>query len=322
MIRKATFKDAAAIARIHVGTWRVAYAGIVPDDYLASLSEENRTQGWQQKLTDDRTIIWVAEKDSQVIGWVSGGMSRDADTQGEAEVYAIYVSPQHWDCGVGRGLMATMEASLPDGQSTTLWVLRDNQRAIRFYEKMGYRPDGAQKEIQLGGKDLCAIRFRKSMPNGRANSRPVGRSRLTVTLGGEIMRTTISIIALLTLSVCSLTRAETSVRDLNPPAKVTGSLGQPLGSRLVVEGVRAERVMMGNPLLISVVDGKALKHPVAIEIHGKVQIEPGKQYRLEGYESGAFDSSPDWTVGEGVPQQPFQFYSFFVVTKVLEPKSK
>jgi len=136
------------------------------------------------------------------------------------------------------------------------------------------------------------------------------------------MRTTIAIFAVLTLSLCSLAIAETSVSDLNPPSRVKGRLGKPLGGRLVIEGVLAERVMMGNPLLVSVVDGEAVKQPVAIEIHGKVQIEKGKQYRLEGYESGAFGGPPDWTVGESIPQQPFQFYSFFVVTKVLEPKSK
>jgi len=61
MIRKATFDDAAAIARIHVGTWRVAYTDIVPDDFLANLSEEKRTQSWRDQLTDGRTIIWAAE---------------------------------------------------------------------------------------------------------------------------------------------------------------------------------------------------------------------------------------------------------------------
>lgn len=173
MIRKATFEDAAAIARIHVGTWRVAYAGIVPNDCLARLSEEKRTQSWQQQLTDGRTIIWVAEKDGQVIGWVSGGASKDEDAHGNSEVYAIYVSSRHWDCGVGRELMAKMESSLPDGQSTTLWVLRDNQRAIRFYEKMGYRPDGTQKEIQLGGKDFFEIRFRKDKSGQKDSTRNI-----------------------------------------------------------------------------------------------------------------------------------------------------
>ena len=164
MIRKATFEDAASIARVHVGTWRAAYAGIVPDDYLASLSEEKRTKSWQQQLTDGRTIL-VAEKDGEVIGLASGGPSRDADATGDAEVYAIYVLPEHWGCGVGRELMAKMEDSLSDAHSTTLWVLRDNQRAIRFYERIGYRSDGAEKEIRLGGNGFLEVRFRKSTPD-------------------------------------------------------------------------------------------------------------------------------------------------------------
>ena len=130
------------------------------------------------------------------------------------------------------------------------------------------------------------------------------------------MKAIVCIFALLGLSV-ALPAAETSVSDLNPPARVTGSLGKPLGSRLVVEGVMAERVMLDNPLLVSAVNAKPLKQPVAIQVQGKVQIQKGKQYRLEGYESGAFSGPPDWTVGDGLAQQSFQFHSFFVVTKVL-----
>ena len=136
------------------------------------------------------------------------------------------------------------------------------------------------------------------------------------------MKTTISIIAILTLSLCSLTLAETSVRDLNPPSRVTGSLGKPVGSRMVIEGVMAERVKLGNPLLVSAVDGKPIKEAAAIEIRGKVQVQKGTQYRLEGYESGAFSGPPDWSAGVSAPQQPFHFHSFFVVTKVIEQKEK
>lgn len=143
-----------------------------------------------------------------------------------------------------------------------------------------------------------------------------------ILLGETIMKTFISIFVFFTLSLCSTVSAETSVGALNPPMKVTGVLGKPLGSRLVIEGVLAERVMLGNPLLVSRVDSKPLKEAVAIEIQGKVQIQKGTQYRFEGYESGAFIGPPDWTVGEGRPQQTFQFHSFFVITRVLEPVSK
>ncbi len=140
-------------------------------------------------------------------------------------------------------------------------------------------------------------------------------------MGLQVMKTIVCIFTFLALSV-ALPAAETGVSDLNPPARVTGSLGKPLGSRLVIEGVLAERVMLANPLLVTAVNAKPLKQPVAIKIQGKVQVQKGKQYCLEGYESGAFSGPPDWTVGDSLPQQPFQFHSFFVVTKVFETTAK
>ncbi|MBI3880001.1 MAG: hypothetical protein HY301_08035 [Verrucomicrobia bacterium] len=133
------------------------------------------------------------------------------------------------------------------------------------------------------------------------------------------MRTTIIIFSTLTLLMCSLVTAETSVRDLNPPARVTGCLGKPLGTRMIIDGVFA-RALLANPLKVSETDGRTLKQPVVIMIRGEVQIRKGTRYRLEGYESGEFGGPPMWLTGDILPQQPFQFYSFFVVTKVIALK--
>jgi hypothetical protein len=116
-------------------------------------------------------------------------------------------------------------------------------------------------------------------------------------------------------------RHETGVRDLNPPDRVVGCLGKPLGSRLAIEGVSVGE-MGGEGLRVTAVNGRPLKRPVWVGVRGDARIEEGKQYRLEGYESGAFGGPPDWTAGNSPPQQPFQFYYFFVVTKVLETKAK
>jgi hypothetical protein len=116
-------------------------------------------------------------------------------------------------------------------------------------------------------------------------------------------------------------RHETSVRDLNPPDRVVGCLGKRLGSRLVIDGVSVSE-MGGDGLRVTAVNGRPLKQPVWVGVRGDARIEEGKQYRLEGYESGAFGGPPDWTAGNNPAQQPFQFYYFFVVTKVLETKAK
>jgi|WetSurMetagenome_2_1015567.scaffolds.fasta_scaffold243736_2 hypothetical protein len=134
------------------------------------------------------------------------------------------------------------------------------------------------------------------------------------------MRTAASFIALLALLLCSPAISGTSVLDLNPPSRVTGCLGKPLGTRMTIAGIFDEHVMMANPLEVSETDGKALKNKVSIAIRGKLQIKKGVHYRLEGYEAGEFSGPPPNS--ESPPaQQPFQYRSFFVVTKVIEPKS-
>jgi hypothetical protein len=87
----------------------------------------------------------------------------------------------------------------------------------------------------------------------------------------------------------------------------------------VIEGTLAERVMLANPLAITHVDGRALPEVVGMELTGGVapKIEKTVNYKLEGYESGAFDGPPSWLAPQA--QQPFQYHPTFVVTRVLEP---
>ena len=51
-VREAMPCDAAAIARVHVDAWRTTYRGIVPDEYLSSLSYEKSQQRWERLLTN------------------------------------------------------------------------------------------------------------------------------------------------------------------------------------------------------------------------------------------------------------------------------
>ena len=47
-VRRARPADAAAIGAIHVSTWRNAYAGVLPDDYLAGLSPVRHAVGYRR----------------------------------------------------------------------------------------------------------------------------------------------------------------------------------------------------------------------------------------------------------------------------------
>ena len=172
MLRLARIEDAETIATIHVCAWRVAYEGIVPAQYLTSLSVQERANLWRRVISEQRGTVLLAVTPHGEVGFISFGPSRDKDGQEKAEVYAIYVLPQFWHQGVGRELLEEAERQLQDSHFTalTLWVLEKNAPARRFYEARGFRLDAARKEETIGGLLLTELRYEKRM----FNLKPVG----------------------------------------------------------------------------------------------------------------------------------------------------
>jgi ribosomal protein S18 acetylase RimI-like enzyme len=158
MIRPGTPDDAEAVARVQVRSWQAAYAHVLPAEALAGPSVERRAEQWR---------TWppplVAEVDGQIVGFVAVGAARDDDADGE--LYAIYVDPEHWGTGVGRGLIRAGERRLAELGYTdvVLWVLEDNPRARRFYEAAGWSHDGSRQPIDLFGVSLPEVRYRKRL---------------------------------------------------------------------------------------------------------------------------------------------------------------
>jgi GNAT superfamily N-acetyltransferase len=161
-IRTATVQDAAAIAKVHVESWRTTYKGIVPDDFLARLSSAQREQFWRRAVLDScsRTVIAVAEEESRgVVGFASGGPERSGDPVYTGELYAIYLLAQHQRRGAGR-LLATalVRQLLQDGiTALLLWVLAENP-ARQFYERLGGQPVYA-KTVTIGGAPLVEVAY-------------------------------------------------------------------------------------------------------------------------------------------------------------------
>lgn len=134
MIRQATIHDAREIARIHVTGWKTAYAGIVPQAYLDSLSIEGRTSRFRRKFAEYGDRYLVYEADSRLKGFVIQGPTLDEDCPGIHEIQALYVEPASWRQGVGTRLVREAErAMLECGMADiTLWVFRDNHLSWLF----------------------------------------------------------------------------------------------------------------------------------------------------------------------------------------------
>jgi GNAT superfamily N-acetyltransferase len=162
LIRPATPGDARSVAEVHVGSWRHAYRGMLPDEYLDRLSVDEREAMWHEAFADGTSGAFVAEMDGGIAGFASFAPSRDDDaSEGVGEIPAIYVAPSELGRGVGRELLAAATRALREGgyRRATLWVLEANARARRFYEKAGWNWDGTVSRHDFDCANEPVVRY-------------------------------------------------------------------------------------------------------------------------------------------------------------------
>jgi ribosomal protein S18 acetylase RimI-like enzyme len=160
-VRRARPNDAAAIAAVHVRAWQAAYEHVLGADRLAALTAERWLPMWQEVLTDAKTTAFVSETaEGEIVGWCTVRPSSDPDADGE--VWGLYAVPEAWGTGAGTELLAAGVAELRAAgcRDASLWVLEDNPRARRFYEREGWASRGERKEATLLGVPVAEVRYR------------------------------------------------------------------------------------------------------------------------------------------------------------------
>jgi GNAT superfamily N-acetyltransferase len=146
-IRRASAADAEPLTHLHLDCWDDAYAGLMPQEVLDARREDvpARIERWRRILEESHGTL-VAETPNGLVGFVSAGPGRDNDVDTDLEVMALYVRADRWGTGVGYALL---ETAIGD-RAAYLWVLEGNERAIRFYERQGFRRDGTLDEHDEG----------------------------------------------------------------------------------------------------------------------------------------------------------------------------
>jgi len=192
MIRAGSAADAAQVAAVQREGWFAAYEGIIPAEIIdrvtapddgARVRQSFRTRPWQRMLVavapdqEDADRKDADQEGASIVGYASFGPETDVlsapwphplTTEGKdgkvAELYALYVRPAWWSTGTGRALLERVLARTSGAgyRSIMLWVLRDNRRARRFYERAGFAPDGMTNVLGgLGG--VTEVRYRRAL---------------------------------------------------------------------------------------------------------------------------------------------------------------
>jgi GNAT superfamily N-acetyltransferase len=132
-LRRASRADAITLADIHIS----ARAMAMP--WLRVVHSAEETRWWMTQVVVPRLEVWVAERESAVLGFVA--------LQDEW-VEQLYVDPSAWRSGSGSTLLGHAKQRRPDGLK--LWTFQRNALARAFYRKHGFielrETDGSANE--------------------------------------------------------------------------------------------------------------------------------------------------------------------------------
>ncbi|AEG61500.1 GNAT family N-acetyltransferase [Desulforamulus ruminis] len=136
-IRYATVGDEKYIADVIINTWKVAYRGIVSDDFLLSLTPEKHEKLFKESLSKKiGTTLVLEDREGKIVGMASGGAERSGEF--DCEIVALYILPGYQKKGYGKQLFKKLvqEFKANDFTSMIIWTFKAN-KDLQFYKRLG-----------------------------------------------------------------------------------------------------------------------------------------------------------------------------------------
>ena len=160
-IRRGNEEDSEVISRIHAESWKSAYKGMVPEEYLKDLKDDFWALNFKKWISEDMVKVKIIYVDFKAAGVIAYGKSRDEKFNDYAEVWSFYLRPEYFRKGLGTTLMKSVLCEMCDEgyKHCYLWVLETNNNARRFYEKIGFRSNNDKCHSKILDKNLIDIRY-------------------------------------------------------------------------------------------------------------------------------------------------------------------
>lgn len=141
-IRQPSLEDLEQLVNLHIEVWKQTYGDLFPADFFNAEHRASRQQMWTQILTNPTPglRVRIAATPNRIVGFaLAGPPSEEEDRKSwPLQLFSLNVDQSFHGGGAGQSLL---ESVLSD-ESAMLWVEDTNARAIRFYERNGFRLDG------------------------------------------------------------------------------------------------------------------------------------------------------------------------------------
>ncbi|MEG3626710.1 GNAT family N-acetyltransferase [Streptomyces poriticola] len=161
--------DCDRVSAIRIGGWRHAYRGLMPQPYLDGLSvaeDAERRREFFVRAPAEVVNLVAEDAAGTVLGWACHGPYRDgASRTADAELYAVYADAGRLGGGIGRALLgeSVRRCTAAGYPRMLLWVVAGNARARRFYERAGFRADGAEESFEVDGTRVPEMRYVRAL---------------------------------------------------------------------------------------------------------------------------------------------------------------
>ena len=169
-----------AMSLIHALGWRDTYVGYVPDDYLArEITDERWVPFFREDYATGRCRGLLLYRDQTPVACVNYGPARTKNLnagqpssfpndayQGWGEIISFYTHPAERGKGYG-GLLfeeAVNRLKAAGHQNAFVFVLRENEKARRFYARHSFAWDGTHADIPFPPDAVCVdLRYVKHL---------------------------------------------------------------------------------------------------------------------------------------------------------------
>ncbi len=157
-VRTASHDDLPVISAMLTETWHDTYDEIYGRDKVAELTRAwHSVAALKSRLNKPRSEFIVIDDGAEI-----GGMAYVSQIDTETSMlHQLYVRPSLQGQGLGEKLLVEAEACFPDMRKVRLEVEEANTRAIKFYERQGFKQVGTTPDCGVKGSGIPAVIMEK-----------------------------------------------------------------------------------------------------------------------------------------------------------------
>lgn len=143
-----TLDELKEMAFVHYKSWNETYMSMLGEDYLKTRTYDSQVEKTIKSYNDGK-ISLIARENGKAVGFITYGIYKNEESI-KGEIFALYVLKDYQHKKIGYELMTRALNELSECSCVTLWLFKDNKKALSFYERLGFKLTGQTKVAHLG----------------------------------------------------------------------------------------------------------------------------------------------------------------------------